>query len=128
MGILRLDELSMADRAALVAALPAILPVTKPAASPAAGTAAASRPPPVAARKGRRSMPEMPRELFIFGGLRIRNLMQCTGTPRNYTLWKPQRSNEIVTKNLLGSNAVFGLNQTAWVRLRRYVTEPDIAR
>src|ERR1700719_362001 len=99
MGILRMDDFwGETAWAALLAAVPAVLPATKPAASPAAGTAAARRPPPVAARKCRRSMPEVTRELFIFGGLRIKNLMRWLGTPRNYTLWKPQRSNEIVTK------------------------------
>src|ERR1700720_4517085 len=99
MGILRMDDFSgAAVRVALLAATPEVFPVTELAASPAVGTTAARRPPPVAARKCRRSMPEVTRELFIFGGLRIKSLMQWMGTPRNYTLWKPQRSNEIVTK------------------------------
>src|ERR1700688_847363 len=99
MGILRMDDFwGAAAWAALLAAVPALFPVTKLPPSPAAGTAAARRPPPVAARKCRRSMPEVTRELFIFGGLRIKNLMLWMGTPRNYTLWKPQRSSEIVTK------------------------------
>src|ERR1700719_4733885 len=99
MGILRMDDFwGETAWAALLAAVPAVFPATNPAAPPAAGTAAARRPPPVAARKCRRSMSEVTRELFIFGGLRIKNLMRWLGTPRNYTLWKPQRSNEIVTK------------------------------
>src|ERR1700731_1497680 len=95
MGILRSEDVSGAEDLAGVLALS---PVMNFAASPAAGTAAARRPPPVAAKKCRRSMPEVTRELFIFGGLRIKNLMQWMGTPRNYTLWKVQRSNEIVAK------------------------------
>src|SRR3984893_118610 len=86
MGILRMEDgTGAADSTALLEAVPAVFPVTKPAASPAVGTAAASRPLPVAARKCRRSMPEVTRELFIFLGLRIKNLMQWMGTPRNYT-------------------------------------------
>src|ERR1700732_4182161 len=103
MGILRLGDVSgetEADLAALLALDSAVFPVTKAAASLAAGTAAARRHTPVAARKCRRSMPEATRELFIFGGLRTKNLMLCMGTPRNYTLWKARAGNEIVTKNL----------------------------
>src|ERR1700732_117222 len=99
MGILRSEDVSGAEDLAGVLALS---PVMNPAASPAAGTAAARRPPPVAARKCRRSMPEATRELFIFGGLRIKNLMRWMGTPRNYTLWKVQAGKEIVT-NVPGS-------------------------
>src|ERR1700732_4710863 len=95
MGILRSEDVSGAEDLAGVLALS---PVMNFAASLAAGTAAARRPPPVAARKCRRSMPEVTRERFIFGGLRIKNLMQWMETPQNYTLWKPQAGNEIVTK------------------------------
>src|ERR1700676_2175127 len=84
MGILRIDDVS--GEADLGARSAAGFPVRTPAAALVAGTAAARRPPPVAARKWRRSMPEVTRELFIFGGLRIKNLMQWMGTPRNYTL------------------------------------------
>src|SRR6202140_5027620 len=83
MGILRLEDVSGAGLAAFLAL---VFPVTKPAASAAAGTAAARRPPPVAARKCRRSMPEVTRELFIFGGLRIKSLMQWMGTAKLYPL------------------------------------------
>src|ERR1700704_2888791 len=73
MGILRMEDVSGdADLAALLAVFPTVFPVTKPAASPAEGTAAARRPLPVAARKCLRSMPALTRELFIFGGLRIK--------------------------------------------------------
>src|ERR1700730_5459570 len=98
MGILCMEEVSGdADLAALLAVFPTVFPVTKPAASPAEGTAAARRPLPVAARKCLRSMPALTRELFIFGGLRIKILTQWMGgATRNYTLWKPQAGNEIV--------------------------------
>src|ERR1700692_544922 len=94
MGILRREDVSEADLAAVFAALPTALltffSLMKPAAPATAGAAAARRPPPVAARKCLRCMPEVTRELSIFGGLRIKNFDVIDGN--NATLYPLEAS------------------------------------
>jgi hypothetical protein len=65
-------------------------------------------------------MPEVTRELFIFGGLRIKSLMQWMGTAKLYPLEAgvEQRNRD---KNVPGSQVLFVFERSRLRALGRHV-------